>query len=207
MSELAYDSMAAAVSWQNIVDRNPELGGPVVKHPTGGGNFYSVNGRAICRTAGVNYYNVSPPSADYTVSADIRILDSTGAAGVVGRCNPSTSTWYHPYIAPGNNELAFVKWVNGYPENIESVFGMGFASGQIYTLTLEMAGTDLNVYINGDLIIEQSDSDITAAGKGGIRAGVTSNTSTGKHIDNLRIFDATTPPAARRKSSAILLGI
>ena len=195
MTDYALDTYTDT-DWKPLVSHAPTLGGPIVKHPTGGGDWYTVGGRALCRAPGVNYYNATPASADYTVQADIRILSSIGSAGVVGRVNPGTGTWYHAYLAPGNDELVLAKWVGGYASNIESKFGMGFSSNATYTLALEMIGTALNVYINGVLEIDNTDSSITAAGKGGIRAGVISDTGTGKHIDNFRIYDTTTPPVA-----------
>lgn len=208
MTDYAVDTYTDT-NWQLLTSHAPSSGGPIVKHPTAGGNCYTVNGRAIFRSPGVNYYSATPASADYTVSADVVIFSSIGSAGVVGRCNTGSSTFYHAYINQGNDELALVKWVAGAPANIESKFGMGFsasASGVTYTLALVMTGTALDVYVNGVKEIDNTDSAITAAGKGGIRAGIISDTYTGKHIDNFRLYDATTPSTPNR-SSVIISGL
>lgn len=208
MTQYAADSFSDT-NWKLVTDHSPTLGGPIVKHPTDGGNWYTVNNRALCRAPGLVYYDTTPASADYTVQATVVLFSSIGSAGVVGRVNTGQSTYYHAYINAGNDELVLVKRVAGTWTNIESKFGMGFsasASGVSYTLALEMDGTALNVYINGGLEIDNTDSAITAAGKGGIRAGIISDTYTGKHIDNFSIFDDTTPtPPAR--SSVLLTGL
>lgn len=210
----ALDSMTGAASgWQGpLSSHTPEQGGPITQHPTAGGLFYIVNHRAVCRSAaagkGVMIYGATPASADYSVQADVRIFDATGAVGIVGRCSATASTFYYAYITNNNSELVLAKMVGGAITTLDTFNSAGFFdAGSTYELTLEMTGTAIKAYVNGVERCSATDSAITAAGRGGIRGINLSDTSTGKHLDNFTIFDATTPPSLARSSIVGLIGI
>lgn len=203
MTNYVIDSISAGTGWKGpLSSHSPELGGPIVQHPTAGGLFYAVNNRAVCRSAaagkGVMYYSGAPASADYSVQADIRIFDATGAVGIVGRCSTTASTFYYTYITNNNSELVLAKMVGGAITSLDTFNSAGFfAAGSTYTVELRMAGTSIKVFVDTVERCDATDSAITAAGRGGIRGINLSDTYTGKHIDNVRVYDSTTPPAGR----------
>jgi hypothetical protein len=199
-------------AWQPLTAHSPETGGPIVSHPTAGGQFYIVNGRAVCRAApagkGVMYYSGTPASADYSVQADLRIFDATGAAGIVGRCSTSASTFYYAYVTNNNGELVLAKMVGGAITSLDTFNSPGFfAAGSTYSIRLTMAGTSIKAFVDGVERCSVTDSGITAVGRGGIRGINLSDTGTGKHLDNFLVYDAATPPTAAGRSHAMIIGL
>lgn len=193
--DIARDSFTGP-QWQPLPQHSPDLGGPIVKHPTAGGDWYLVNGRALCRSAGLAYYNAVPASADYSVEATVVAFSSIGATGVAGRIDIGSSNFYYLYIKQGNGELVLAKMVDGVPATLDvelMTFGAS-ASGTSHVLRLEMVGTAIKGYVGGVEMVSATDSTFAAAGRGGIRAPAISDTETGKHIDSLRIYDSTSPP-------------
>ena len=193
--DLASDTYTGP-QWQPLPAHAPEFGGPIVKHPTAGGDWYLVNDRAVCRAPGLVYYAVVPASADYVVEADVVAFSGVGATGVAGRIDPTSSNFYYLYIKQGNGELVLAKMVNGVPTTLDvevMTFGASEA-GTVHRLRLTMAGTSLLGYVNGVPYVSATDSTHSAIGRGGIRAPAISDTTTGKHVDNLLIWDATSPP-------------
>lgn len=195
-------------AWKPLTTHAPTLGGPIVNHPTAGGSFYVVGNRAICRSApagkGVNYFAGEPASADYTVRGLIRIFDGSGAVGLTTRTQPGSSDFYYAYITNDNGQLVLARMTGGVPASLDVFTSPGFfATGQTYTVDLIVSGTNpvlLSVEVNGVQRADYSDSSgsrITATGRGGIRGIGLSDTTTGKHIDSFRVFDATTPAAGR----------
>ena len=211
MATYARDTYSAGTGWRGALSsHNPEQGGPIVSHPTAGGLFYLVNNRAVCRSAdsgkGVMYYSGPPASADYTVQADITIFSATGAVGIVGRCNTTASTFYYTYIHNNNGELVLAKMVGGAITSLDTFNSPGFfEAGSTYTVELIMVGTSITVDVDGVNRCSATDSAITAAGRGGIRGINISDTSTGKHIDNFAVTDASV--AATGRSYAVLVGL
>jgi hypothetical protein len=194
-------------NWQTLQSHTANAGGPWVKHATAGGNWYIYGNRALCRTAGIAYLSgVSPASADYTVKADLRVFGGSGDTGVAGRINTGNSTFYYLY-AKGSTELVLAKMVSGAITSLDYyILGGLWDAGSTYTIELEMDGTDIKGYLDGVERVGVVDSSITSTGKGGIRAPVISDTTTGKHLDNFSIFDATV--AAIGRSSVVgLIGL
>lgn len=210
MSVVATDSFTEKDNWKILTDHSPEMGGPIVNHPLAPGTFYVVNGRAICRGAaqykGVNYYAGVPASADYTVSASVRVFDASGDCGVAGRIVPNAWTFYYLYLK-GANELVMAKMVGGNPTTLATFVSAGFfAAGQSYLIALEMIGTAIKGYVDGVVRTSATDSAITGVGRGGLRGVFTSDTSAGKHLDGFSIVDTSTP-SSRRTARGLIVGL
>jgi hypothetical protein len=181
--------------WQTINANGADLGGPITDHPNENGNWYIYANRALCRTAGLAYYSGTPSSADYSVTADIVIKSSAGSTGVAGRISTTQRTYYSAYIEQSTGIVVLMKRVNG------AITSMGVSSGSYgvgtHSLTLDMVGTTIRALVGGVQVVSVTDSSITAAGKAGIRAPVISDTTTGKHLDNLVATDTSTASVGR----------
>jgi hypothetical protein len=187
------DSMAG-VNWTPFTSHTIDQGGPATNHPSESGAWYIYGGKALCRTPGLVYYDGTPLSANYTVYADVYILTSTGSTGVAGRISTTAQTYYTAYFEKTTNKVVLAKRVNG------AITTLGVTSA-VYSgyhyLELDMNGTTIRALVDGVQVLSVTDSSITAAGKGGIRAPVVSDYNTGKHIGYFEIYDATSGSGAR----------
>ncbi len=180
-------------NWAVVSGRSPDMGGPWVQHPSNPGQYYIVDNRAVCRTAGTYYISGTPDSANYRVEADIVVQTAIGQTGIAGRIATGAYTMYYAYINTNNTELVLAKWVNGSVTSL-GVWFSTFSTGTTYRLALDMQGTTIRALVNGTERISVTDSSITAAGKAGMRCPSVSDRYTGKVIDNFLAFDGSTPP-------------
>lgn len=153
--------------------------------------------RAVLRgtpsASGCYYYNQQPLSADYDISCTINTTSTISCGGIVGRCDPTASTFYTARWNAGFIQL--YKFVAGTSTLLGSGVSQTMTSGQDYTLTLSMSGSTIRVLWDGVQKISVTDTAITAIGYPGIRAN---SGSTVFYYDN---FSVTNMPSA---SSALI---
>jgi hypothetical protein len=196
-------------SYSDLHNHTAEQGGKWVRHPaTSTSRFYLYSGKvyagAVSGSAGALFYlPVVPFSADYSVFCDYNIKTMTGHMGLAGRIHATNNTHYLIYADPAN-VWVLAKRVNGVLTVLNNSINTDGAG--TYELELRMTGTTIAWYVDGVLIADETDSSITAAGYGGLRAGSSSTSTTGKHVDNFTIVDAST--AASPRSSVVgLIGL
>ncbi len=125
------------------------------------------------------YHTANPASADYWVSADIyEASDANHGAGVIARCATADKRMYFARwnSAGATDVVQLYKFdAAGTPTQLGSDFNANFTTGATRNLKLECIGTAIKVYIDGSgtASISVTDSDITAAGKAGVRLGFT----------------------------------
>jgi predicted ThiF/HesA family dinucleotide-utilizing enzyme len=149
------------------------------------------------------YYQANPANANYKVEASIVVLTSDSSSGVAGRIDTSDRTYYTAYIEATTNKVILAKRVAGVITSLgvsAAAYGVG-----THLLALDMNGTTIRALIGGVQVLSVTDSSITAAGKGGIRGVTTSDVGIGKHIDNVKVYDALV--ASSPKSYAVLVGL
>lgn len=153
--------------------------------------------------AGFSQYYTSgvPASADYTVKADIYVasLVSDGAAGVIGRLDTSTgATYYMARYDVASASWQLIRVTNGSALIISS-YAQTLTVGSTYRLGLKMSGTSIVLTVDGVVRVNATDSVITAAGRAGVRLGVTGGSglsdTTGLHLDTFRVTNAVTTAA------------
>jgi hypothetical protein len=154
---------------------------------TGGGTFASIlsagndvqlpvlsgNSSAILTagsastTYGDTYGTFTPPSADYTVSADFVPQNSTNAMGIFIRVDPTND---NAYLFGSSNGAGFylIKIVAG-ASTVVQTYALGWATGVKYTLGIGINGSAISCTLNGSVVITATDSAISAAGHGGFR--------------------------------------
>lgn len=135
------------------------------------------------------YASGTPASADYDVECVVRQVTTVGQNGPAGRIDTAANTMYVARVitlaAATNVDL--LKIVAGTQTQI-TTYIHGSSDGADITVRLSMRGTAIKVYVNGTERISVTDSDISAAGKAGVR-GNTGTSVTGYHIDSINGYD------------------
>lgn len=124
------------------------------------------NGNAPC-----HYISATPASADYDVQIDAAGTGDVG--GPAGRCSTSARTNYHIQWNNGSNIWRLRKDVSGTTTVLVTDADNDPASATV-TVKLSMSGSTLKLYTGGVEQTSTTDTDISAAGFGGVRhLGVT----------------------------------
>ncbi|MEO5921125.1 MAG: LamG-like jellyroll fold domain-containing protein [Pseudolysinimonas sp.] len=158
----------------------------------------------------IDYTTATPPSADYSVEADLYVKASIPAGetvGVIGRMDTTANTFYMARWEQADTSWNIVKYTNGtvaYPGFLANQGAL--VAGETYRIRLEMVGTALKLYVNGVLKVSATDATFTAAGRAGIMDGADASSaaksdSTGIHIDNFQVTPSTYPRAVDSKGS------
>ena len=141
-------------------------------------------GSSTVNTA-VYRYNSAPPGADYEVSVDLYIVDTSTStdSGPIARASSSEQTFYMARYKPGTG-IQLYKLVAGTTTQLGSTFSATYTATQTVRLRLRCSGTTIEVYRDAETspLISVTDSSITAAGFAGI--WTKTNTTVGPHLDN-----------------------
>lgn len=142
------------------------------------------------------YHTATPASADYWVSTDMHIASSssgTKASGPMVRMDSAADTGYH-FRLNTRTSVGLYRRQSGSATILGSTSAVTVSAGSTYGMKIDAAGSTISVYWDGagSPTIQQTDSNITAAGHGGFRwsdVGSQSD-STAEHVDNLLIEEA-----------------
>lgn len=141
-------------------------------------------------------YNISaaPPSADYTVQADLAFVTVTASdrAGVYARFNSGTNTYYRAIFTVGTG-LVLIKVVSGVSTQLGSTYsGYSPSVNDVRTLQLIVSGTTLSVTLGGVTVIGPvTDSAIASVGSAAlIMTAATASDSSGVQLRNFSAFTA-----------------
>src|SRR5579884_76968 len=166
-----------------------ETGGAWVKHP----NFASSSiktdnaGRIMGAFAGTSVYydNTTFSSADYDVEGDITPLDTTATSvGIMGRMSTSATTYYLFDYQTSTGQFFLFTVVGGATQNTTS-FTQALTTSTTYHMRLSMRGSRIQCFVNGSLVIQIVDTNISTAGTCGILYGQNLSNTTGIHLDNV----------------------
>lgn len=154
------------------------------------GQYIIRTNRAYPSTAGLIYPNRAPLTADYSVFMDLHVLSKTGVTAIAGRIQAGANTAYYAYNDMATNVWVLAKVVAGTVTVLANSASQSLTVGQTYAVELRMAGTSIHLYVGGSgVYTSTTDSSISAAGFGGLRATGAVTTTTGAHVDNFRIVD------------------
>jgi hypothetical protein len=144
--------------------------------------------------AAVYYHTATPGSANYTVACDIvqKSAAGTNLAGVTGRGSTNAFTFYHAAFTDGTGWRLWRVSAGAFTQ-LGSTTAQTLTNDQAYALVLDMNGTTIRMVRDGTQLVSATDSNITGAGKAGIRHfGSTSQSDTvGIHLDNWVATDDT----------------
>lgn len=153
-----------------------------------------------------------PPSADYWVQADVKIISTTKTEriGIIGRASNSARTFYMLRISTNGSSTAAIqlwKAVGATFTQLGSDYSVTLTGLPTYTLRLEMIGTAIKGYVNGVERISVTDTAITTAGRIGLYQStdeVVTDTS-GVHYDNLTASFAAVDVTASGNPSSVVI--
>jgi hypothetical protein len=188
-----------------LQSRAGEIGATWTKNGSSEDAVLTISGRL--RKSGIASYSsiyttsAAPPSANYTVEADVHLASAlTGdMAGVVGRFNTSNGidTFYIARYQTNEQRWVLYAVVNGSWNWLGASGVQALTPGTSYRLSLAMSGTSIRMLVNGVEQVSAVDSSISAVGRGGVGLGLgpsatTVTDLTGLHLDNFQV----TPPVA-----------
>ena len=182
-----------------------ETGATWTAHPSSGvaSNITDANRLRMTAsedTGGSDYYaSGSPASADYEVEGVLYVKSVINESGVLGRVDSTTTTWYEAmYLAP-STEWRLLSRVNGTPTTNLGTFTQVLSTETAYTVTLRMVGSAISLWVDGVERVSATNTDVTAAGRAGVRfwgTGTPSNTA-GLHLDLITATDVIAAGGAR----------
>jgi hypothetical protein len=178
-----------------------------------GGTYAIQNGGA---GPAVYQYAATPPSANYSVFADIaKLSGSTGAGprmGVCGRMASGADTMYFALYSHDSTNIRLFKVVVG----VQTQLGSSYSYTQNSTpakLELVMNGSSISVELNDATIIGPvTDTAITAAGRAGVylfdmRETGVADAGSLDNLDAAEIGGDTTPPTLSSPTGTGGLGV
>jgi uncharacterized repeat protein (TIGR01451 family) len=146
---------------------------------------------------GNSAYNTSgtPPSADYSVQADIVVKSvlAQDAAALVARAVSGDNYYLARYIVNGATAQWELDKVAGGTATAIATSPATLTAGQTYTVKLTLVGTLLTMSVNGSQIASLNDGTYSAAGNAGVRLGFANaipapTNTTGLHLDNFNVM-------------------
>lgn len=123
--------------------------------------------------------NVTLPSADYEVSADVIWSGSNPTQmqylGVIGRAEGNWNR-YAAYYDPATQQWKLDARKDN-TSNIIGTFNQAYTQGQTRNVRLKMTGATITVYVDNVAVINATNAALTAAGDPGIITGALSDPS------------------------------
>ena len=203
MAVISRDTFSNGANWDDIEERQGELGATWTKHQaTPGGRFYVFDGKVHCGqisagTGALFYTNAVPSNANYKVGCNYTMKTNIGHVGIAGRIQTGSHNYYYTYYDPSNVLVLALRTPSGVTILDNSNAGT-ITVGQTVLLELDMNGTTIRSLVDGVQIYSVTNSGITLAGRGGVRSATTNNANTGKHIDDFTITDGSSARATAR---------
>lgn len=137
-----------------------------------------VSNRAACTTGSsvtIAHYNGSVSTADYTVQSIIN-CGTGNIGGICGRridYGANDSNYYRADIRNAANTLRLYKKVGATLTQLAQSGALTINDSTDYTLKLHMEGTTIKAFLDAAEILSVTDSDLSAAGDGGLVYGGT----------------------------------
>jgi hypothetical protein len=182
------------VDASNLTAHTPEIGGAWAKHPLAADNLLIASAApgSVYSDGGISnfstYHNAAtPPSANYSITATIKIKSLPSGAFVVvqGRGSTTVDTAYKLLLTLTTLQLtAVVAAASTTLQTYTLAGGDVLNIGDTKTITLTMTGTTITGSIGGVVQCSGTDSQIASAGKALIRVR-NSTATTGLHFDQV----------------------
>lgn len=145
----------------------------------------------------IYYADVSPGSADYSTQAILYAADVTGASGFrgVGVRQVAGSKKLYTGIYNFGASRWELYWIDGVSFTLLGSYSQALSTGTSYHVKLTVAGSDLDLIIDGVSRVTATDTQITAEGFRSLYLnGNDGSDSAGLHVDDFG-YDYV-PPAA-----------
>lgn len=174
-----------------LASHTGELGATWTVHPSFAADGFLIGNNwrnAAVAGSSVAYASGVPASADYTVTGALTQLTALAGTntGIIGRTDIAANTYYYARYLPGSTAWQLFKAVAGVLTQLGSDAVQVLTTGAFYTFSLGMAGTTISLVVDGVSKVSVTDTDITAAGRVGVRsAGATITDTTGIHLASI----------------------
>ncbi|OCT15113.1 hypothetical protein A8709_13465 [Paenibacillus pectinilyticus] len=145
----AYKWNLLSGSWSTIIDGSKVL------------NTSTTSGESVALYS--DYPVSSSTWSDSSVQAKLKLLGTTGSAGVIGRYQ--NGDYYYLRLNPTNNSVELLK-VKSSVSTILSSVAFPVSTGTYYGLKLYMNGSTLKGYVNGVELVSGFDEDFTLGSSG-----------------------------------------
>lgn len=182
------DTFSGASAGSDLNTHTGEIGATWTKHASEPTStiLISSNGDVYGNTTGINnvyYASGTPASADYSVIADIKMVDATAPARICGRLSTAALTYYMASF--NETDVLLYKRIAG-TFTLLATASLASSIGQTYQLGLHMSGTSIKVTMNGAIMISTTDASIGTAGLAGIDLNQQGSPTAGGHLDNFK---------------------
>ena len=194
---LFLQDLFAGSAGTDLTAHTPDIGGAYSNVSGFGNGVMSLDGTNGVKTnpndasGATNYRNAAtPPSADYTVKADIKRLSSLdNQPAICGHQSTSALTFYRLEYNPAAAQWRLARVIAGVATGIGTNLSDTIGVGVTRTVLLTFVGDTQHVEVVGIGTIDASDTNIPAAGKVGLaNAGNATADATGIHILNLSAY-------------------
>lgn len=176
----------------------PEWGGAY--RLTGDGEIYCSLLHGVCYASGV------PPSANYTVTAGLHIVTlGVDAIYICARMDTAVATMYMFRLSSDGSTWQLYKMVGGTATPLDSAAAT-VVEGGVYDLALAVGTGTQDAYVDGVLVCSATDTEITAAGRIGIRDTAPSSPTTGQHLTYISAATNDAPVVDAGADAAIYAG-
>lgn len=174
-----------------INGRVAPIGGTWAQHTSYAASGVIVANRMVTSGTACAYLDATPPSANYIVRARMTCLsdNNSHAIGISGRISTVANTMYHVRRNTSTEQWELFKFIAGAATSL-GTSAAAFGVGETKELILSMIGSVIRVYVDGALLIDVTNGDITAAGKVGFRGNGTGDVGIGIHMDDFRAVAA-----------------
>ncbi|MGG4142512.1 LamG-like jellyroll fold domain-containing protein [Paenibacillus algorifonticola] len=160
------------------------------------------SGNAVYSQSGTSEGRTSAGSqtwTDYAVEADVKIVDFNGSTRtyVAGRYVDGNNFYAASLYNSSGGTLEIRKKVSGSTTTIASKTNFGLATGVWYKVKLELSGTSIKLYVNGQLELSAADSSLAAGA-----AGLVTFKSIAK-FDNVSVTNSNSVPTTPTPSPTV----
>lgn len=173
-----------------------ETGATWTEHPNQNASDFQIQtNRARSVSSGSNisafYASGTPAGTEYDVNADMVAISTDGSTcGIIVRVSTSAHTWYLcGYTTSGTNRYYIEKLVAGTATEIGSNTSLAnWTTGVTQEWLIEVRTGSIRLVVDGVEKAAASDTDITAAGRVGMR-GIHTGSTTGPRFDAISADD------------------
>ena len=191
-----------------LASHTGETGATWTNHPQAEATDWQISDvnrlRGNATSGGTGYFAYAsgiPPDADYEVEAILFVKSLQNLAGVLGRLDTTAYSGYEAtYVHEGVNAWRLGRRDTGTFVQLGSTFPQTLVDETAYTVTLEMIGSSIKLYVDGVERISATDTTYTTAGRAGVYiwgTQVTPSNTASLHVDFVSATDITVAGGAR----------
>lgn len=165
----------------------PELGGSILSNQSGSDALITAAGTIRGNATGgsvFSYPNAAIPSADYGVTARIKVLTNQNGFGIEVRQQPGLGSAYYTFSYAASNGY----WNLGGPGLSGLRYVQTLNPGETHVASLWAQGTLLTAFVDGVQVLQHTSSGISLAGAPGFSFIYQDTDTTGYQLDSFAAY-------------------